>query len=465
MYIDNFIKTRKLIVGFTFSIVFLLNSLAYAELSNINLSAFLKDEEKVQRLEQALERDRELALHESLYESTYLSQSPYESGGSCSIVSTIEGPSNDIQGLAYDSGNLWLSLDSGMIVKIDLQGNMLSSFVAPGQSFLGPAPMGLAYDDTYLWSVDFLDEKIYKLTKSGGVVSSISAPSGIPSGLAWDGNNLWVSEWYSYKIYKINPLNGNVLSSFNAPDFGIEFPYGLAWDGTHLWSSNSNGIYMLDTNTGSVLSSCSDDEFLYGKAYGMTWDGAYLWTGGWIDRYINKVRTYGGCTYSISPLSQSFSSSGGTGSVSVTTQSGCSWNATSNASWITIISGNSGSGNGTVLYSAAANTGSSSRTGTMTIAGQTFTVTQEGTIINYSISGTVTLIGTKAPLSGVTMTLSGAATATTTTDSNGFYQFSVLANGTYTVTPSKSGYRFFLRSRNVTVNGSNVILNFKARAL
>jgi hypothetical protein len=42
----------------------------------------------------------------------------------------------------------------------------------------------------------------------------------------------------------------------------------------------------------------------------------------------------------------------------------------SNATFITITSGSSGTGNGTVNYSVAANTGTTSRTGTMTIAGQ-----------------------------------------------------------------------------------------------
>ena len=83
------------------------------------------------------------------------------------------------------------------------------------------------------------------------------------------------------------------------------------------------------------------------------------------------------CIYSISPTSQSFSASGGTGSVSVTTQSGCIWTAVSNASWITITSNSSVTGSSTVYYSVAANT-TSSRTGTMTIAGRTFTVSQDG---------------------------------------------------------------------------------------
>ena len=51
------------------------------------------------------------------------------------------------------------------------------------------------------------------------------------------------------------------------------------------------------------------------------------------------------CTYSISQTNASFSASGGTGSVSVTTQPGCTWTASSGASWLTITSGKNGTGN------------------------------------------------------------------------------------------------------------------------
>jgi len=84
------------------------------------------------------------------------------------------------------------------------------------------------------------------------------------------------------------------------------------------------------------------------------------------------------CTYSISPTSKTFIFSGGTGSVSVTAPSGCSWTATESLTWITITSGSSGTGNGAVNYSVSANSSSSSRTGNMTIAGKIFTVTQDG---------------------------------------------------------------------------------------
>ncbi|MEW6737725.1 MAG: S8 family serine peptidase, partial [Acidobacteriota bacterium] len=91
-----------------------------------------------------------------------------------------------------------------------------------------------------------------------------------------------------------------------------------------------------------------------------------------------------GCTFSINPTSQNFSASGGNGTVNVTAGAGCNWTATSNAAFITVTTGGSGSGNGTVNYTVAANSSTSSRTGTITIAGQTFTVNQSGATVTCS---------------------------------------------------------------------------------
>ena len=78
---------------------------------------------------------------------------------------------------------------------------------------------------------------------------------------------------------------------------------------------------------------------------------------------------------SINPTSRSVTAAGGIVNVAVSTAAGCPWGATSNASFITITAGASGSGNGTVTLSVAQNTGGA-RTGTATIGGQTFTVNQ-----------------------------------------------------------------------------------------
>ncbi|MBS1109859.1 MAG: Cna domain protein, partial [Anaeromyxobacteraceae bacterium] len=79
----------------------------------------------------------------------------------------------------------------------------------------------------------------------------------------------------------------------------------------------------------------------------------------------------------------------------------------------------------------------------------------------YAISGTVTgSVG-----SGVTLSLSGAASSTTTTGASGSYSFGSLANGSYTVTPSRLGHSFSPASIAVSVNGADAGgKDFTARA-
>ena len=132
---------------------------------------------------------------------------------------------------------------------------------------------------------------------------------------------------------------------------------------------------------------------------------------------LQVVVTSGACTYSISPTSTSPTSSGGTGSVSVTAGTGCNWTANSAASWITITAGSSDSGNGAVNYSVAANTSTSVRMTTMTIAGQTFTVNQ---------AGVPSFVPTKASYNGLFYQTLGV-----THESSGLLSVATTARGTF----------------------------------
>jgi hypothetical protein len=114
------------------------------------------------------------------------------------------------------------------------------------------------------------------------------------------------------------------------------------------------------------------------------------------------------CTYGIAPTGQTVAAGGGPGTdISVTTGNSCAWVATSNAPWITLTSGASGSGNGTVKFSVAANSGSA-RSGTMTIAEQTFTVSQAAPC-SYQISPTTVTVGAGGgPATPVSVTASAS---------------------------------------------------------
>ncbi len=107
------------------------------------------------------------------------------------------------------------------------------------------------------------------------------------------------------------------------------------------------------------------------------------------------------CTYSISPHDANIEWEGGSGSISVTTQSHCQWSASTTPGswdWLGISSGFSGTGNGNVEWYAFANNDVNSRSGYLTIAGQPFTVTQYGVGPDLTGSWTIPVIQTCRPV-------------------------------------------------------------------
>lgn len=130
------------------------------------------------------------------------------------------------------------------------------------------------------------------------------------------------------------------------------------------YSDTGNTVYLHDTWDYSTHS--------------MTWGGSYS---GMALQSVSIVNIQGApvvCTYSISPASATVNGSSDSGTVTVTASGGsCAWTAKSNAAWITVTSGASGTGSGTVGYSYTANNTGAERMGTITIAGKTFTLTQK----------------------------------------------------------------------------------------
>jgi hypothetical protein len=128
------------------------------------------------------------------------------------------------------------------------------------------------------------------------------------------------------------------------------------------WNGSAQSVLL---DTAMSISSFGEDEA--GELYVVN-------LGGSVSRIASTAPP---CTFGISPTSESFTRTGGTGSVSVSAGAGCPWTAVSNVSWITITGGSSGTGDGTVNYSVGPYGGPpKKRAGTMTIAGQTFTVNQ-----------------------------------------------------------------------------------------
>jgi uncharacterized protein YkwD len=85
-----------------------------------------------------------------------------------------------------------------------------------------------------------------------------------------------------------------------------------------------------------------------------------------------------GCAVGAEPAAITLDAAAATRTVLVTAASSCAWTATSDAGWVSITGGSSGTGDGSVSLQVQANTSTTARSATLTVGDRTITVTQNG---------------------------------------------------------------------------------------
>jgi hypothetical protein len=189
---------------------------------------------------------------------------------------------------------------------------------------------------------------VFKSTNGGGTWT-------LADGSQTSGNVNAIPDIPTHSVV-VDPNNGQRI--YVGTDLGVF----VSLDGGQNWARETTGFSnvvvesMSAVNNGGVTT-------LYAFTHGR---GAF------------KVTIPASCA-TVSPLNQTFYSPGNTGSATVTQNSvaACNWNAVSNNAFITIDSGSSGSGTGTVNFTVAQNTTGAARSGTLTVAGQTVTINQD----------------------------------------------------------------------------------------
>src|SRR6185312_16062187 len=160
--------------------------------------------------------------------------------------------------------------------------------------------------------------------------------------------------------------------------------------------------------------------------------------------------TLPGATFNAAYTSPAFTSSGGSGSGYVFAIASGSIAPLTLDSSTGVISGTP-TATGTLSFTVSV---TDSLSNTATTGPLSITVSPACTN-NCTLSGTVT-----GPfVSGVTIAISGTASGTTTTASDGTYGFTNLTSGSYTITPSLAGYTFAPSAPTVAVN-SNTTQDF-----
>ena len=128
------------------------------------------------------------------------------------------------------------------------------------------------------------------------------------------------------------------------------------------------------------------------------------------------------CAYTLSAMSATAIAAGGPATVSVTANgTNCPWTAATTDPFLSITSGASVTGSGTVGYTAAPNAAVTYRSGTITIAGQVFTVIQAGsgpsmsldkTSLHFGAETTGTVFVRRTSTQTVRLTQAGTGTVT-----------------------------------------------------
>ena len=130
-----------------------------------------------------------------------------------------------------------------------------------------------------------------------------------------------------------------------------------------------------------------------------------------------------GCSYSFDYLSQAFPSQGGTGTITVTTGSGCPWTVSALPAGIQLTSNGFGTGSSIITFQVLPNVGGA-LSNSFTVAGQTFSIEQSAASIpGLAAAGSLGQVASEGTwdfsLIGINLGASAATARFTFADNNG----------------------------------------------
>ncbi|HEY9721393.1 MAG TPA: hypothetical protein V6D47_05240 [Oscillatoriaceae cyanobacterium] len=222
------------------------------------------------------------------------------------------------------SGNCWVSMQSGKVVKYSPTGTILATSANIGALWPQTDSAGNCWVTTQ-------GSKVYELNSSGTTIRTITGFSTAFSVITDSSNNAWVTDYSTGKVTKISPTGvtsgpyavgsrpayiaidpttGNLWTADNGSKTVTEIssttgaklaqwtvatgPWCVAFDPSgHLWVSDvspGNGLEEIDKTTGNVIQTFNMSGF--GNAYEMSFDSNGF---GWVctDKGILKISPLG----------------------------------------------------------------------------------------------------------------------------------------------------------------------------
>lgn len=281
-----------------------------------------------------------------------------------------------------------------------------------------------------LWGYDYFEITDSRIQMNNNVA--------IPSRARMQFRHSWDFDPPAYDGGVVEYSVNNGANWFDASSFISQGPgytgtitpgYGNPLSGRSAFVGSSQGYTATQLNLASLAGQNVRFRFRIGT------DDLFDWWG-W---YVDDVRIYQcPCLYSLASPMGFVGAGGGSGTLEVVTEAGCSWSASTSTPWLSLS--NIGVGN-KATFTALPNTTGSPRSGTITAAGQTFTVYQGAATDFYTItpcrvfntSSTTPLVGGTARSFAVAGTCGIPATAKAITAT--VTALGSLANGNLTFYP------------------------------
>ncbi len=245
----------------------------------------------------------------------------------------------------------------------------------------------------------------------------------------WTAGYTWLAT--SQNAYVGIQPNGVTSCSYSLGSYSLSAPAGgqlgsvsVSTGSTCTWTATSGASWITITSGSSGTGSGNVGFSIAANSLGSARSGTLTVAG---QTYF-VTQAGASCSYQIAPGSSTLSSPNATtGSVALTTGASCTWNASSDSTWLTLTSPAAGTGSTTVNYSVATNVGDASRSGNLTIGGTSFNVTQAGNC-SYAINPSAQTFSSAAT-SGAINVLAGATCSWTAVSNVSWITVTVGASG------------------------------------
>jgi hypothetical protein len=267
------------------------------------------------------------------------------------VISLVQQGGTNIQGTLNSTANSLFTLDFYSNAVADPTNH------GEGQSYLGST--------------------VVTTNASGNAMFNVTLPTPPPgqfiSATATDqaGNTSEFSQGLQADCdYSLSPTSDLLSARGGASGFNVFAPGGCAW----MAQAGVAWLVIVSEPAGAgsgIVSLEVRDNFSTAARQGAVTVGAQVFT-------IVQEGRGTICSYSVAPQFASFQVGGGSGSISLTTASGCGWRAVSNQSWIVITSSDLGIGGATINYTVLANGTGVVRDGAITVGGRSIKLKQKG---------------------------------------------------------------------------------------